>query len=171
MFMLADDIMWHTHTSHKVLSQVAIGSSDFPLFKQIWKLQLNIQIALTSYIGLTPSIASESWETESRPEASSHRYWIHQLDTRKTARVNFTYVWLTLLRKLNHKYESFCANIRPWQNNCLVPVTYGPESQVGRSEKYFILDKNFMSPVTNLPGEMTSAKFRSLTSFTHTHGV
>ena len=57
------------------------------------------------------SIASESRETESRPEASSHGYWIHQLDTRKTARVNFTYVWPTLLRKLNHKYESFCANI------------------------------------------------------------
>ena len=55
--------------------------------------------------------ASESRETESRPEASSHGYWIHQLDTRKTARVNFTYVWPTLLRKLNHKYESFCANI------------------------------------------------------------
>ena len=57
------------------------------------------------------SIASESRETESRPEASSHGYRIHQLDTRKTARVNFTYVWPTLLRKLNHKYESFCANI------------------------------------------------------------
>ena len=56
--------------------------------------------------------ASESRETESRPEASSHRYWIQQLDTRKTVRVNFTYVWLTLLRKLNHKYESFCANIK-----------------------------------------------------------
>ena len=88
---------------------------------------------------------------------------------KKTARVNFTYVWPMLLRKLNHKYESFCANIRQWQNNCLVPVTYCPESQVGRSEKYFILDKNFKSPVINLPGKMTSAKFESLTSFTHTH--
>ena len=57
------------------------------------------------------SIASESRQTESCPEASSHGYWIHQLDTWKTARVNFTYVWPTLLRKLNHKYESFCANI------------------------------------------------------------
>ena len=55
--------------------------------------------------------ASESRENESRPEASSHGYWIHKLDTRKIARVNFTYVWPTLLRKLNHKYESFCANI------------------------------------------------------------
>ena len=55
--------------------------------------------------------ASESRENESRPEASSHGYWIHKLDTRKTACVNFTYAWPTLLRKLNHKYESFCANI------------------------------------------------------------
>ena len=38
-------------------------------------------------------------------------------------------------------------NIRLWQNNCLVPVTYGSESRVGRSGKYFILDKNFTSPV------------------------
>ena len=44
--------------------------------------------------------------SESRPEASSHGYWIHQLDTQKTAHVNFTYVWPTLLRKLNHKYNS-----------------------------------------------------------------
>ena len=56
------------------------------------------------------STASESRETESRLEALSHGYWIHQLDTRKTA-YYFTYVWPTLLRKLNHKYESFCANI------------------------------------------------------------
>ena len=41
-------------------------------------------------------------ETESCPEASSHGNWIHQLDSRKTARVNFNYVWPTLLRKLNH---------------------------------------------------------------------
>ena len=61
------------------------------------------------------------------------------------------------------------VSFRPWQNNCLVPVTYGPESRVGRSGKYFILDKNFMSPIINLPGKMTSAKFRSLTSHTHTH--
>ena len=51
----------------------------------------------------------------------------------------------------------------------MVLVTYGPESRVGRWEKYFILDKNFMSPVIDLPGKMTSAKFGSLTSFTHTH--
>ena len=60
---------------------------------------------------LAISTASKSRETESRPKASSHGYWIHQLDTRKTAYVNFTYVWPALLRKLNHKYESFCANI------------------------------------------------------------
>ena len=58
------------------------------------------------------------------------------------------------------------VKIGPWQNNCLVPVTYGPESRVGRSGKYFILDKNFMSPIINLPGKMTSAKFGSLTSHT-----
>ena len=29
------------------------------------------------------------------------------------------------------------------KNNCLVPVTYGPESRVGWSGRYFILDKNF----------------------------
>ena len=56
-------------------------------------------------VTLNTKTASESRETESCPEASSHGYWIHQLDTRKTARVNFTYVWPTLLRKLNHKYE------------------------------------------------------------------
>ena len=33
--------------------------------------------------------------------------------------------------------------IRLWQNNCWVPVTYGSETWVGRSGKYFILDKNF----------------------------
>ena len=62
---------------------------------------------------------------------------------------------------------------RPWQNNCLVPVTYGPESRVGRSVgrsgNYFIMDNYFMSPIINLPGKMTSAKFGSLTSHTHTH--
>ena len=61
--------------------------------------------------GVASRAASESRENESHPEASSHGYWIHKLDTRKTARVNFTYVWPTLLRKLNHKYETFCANI------------------------------------------------------------
>ena len=35
------------------------------------------------------SIASESRETESRPEASSHGYWIHQLDTRKNSTCKF----------------------------------------------------------------------------------
>ena len=35
------------------------------------------------------STASESRETESRPEASSHGYWIHQLDTRKNSTCKF----------------------------------------------------------------------------------
>ena len=69
-----------------------------------WKCLLH-----SAYCAQT-STASESRETESCPEASSHGYWIHQLDTRKTARVNFTYIWPTLLRKLNHKYKSLCAN-------------------------------------------------------------
>ena len=64
--------------------------------------------------------ASESRETESRPEASSHGYWIHQLDTRKTARVNFTYVWPTLLRKLNHKWP--CA-IRSCHNRDMPKIS------------------------------------------------
>ena len=39
---------------------------------------------------------------------------------------------------------------------------------VGR-ENVLFLDKNFMSPIINLGGEMTSAKFGSMTSHTHTH--
>ena len=55
--------------------------------------------------------ASESRENESRPEASSHGYWIHKLDTRKTARVNFTYVKLAYVAQKIKSQESFCANI------------------------------------------------------------
>ena len=44
--------------------------------------------------------------------------------------------------------------IRLDKNNCLVPITYGPESRVGRSGKYFILNKFLMSPVINLPGNL-----------------
>ena len=79
-----------------------------------WSLSTRGSIVTTLFrrlLSMSSSIASEHRETESCPEASSHGYWIHQLDTRKTAHVNFTYVWPTLLRKLNHKYESFCANI------------------------------------------------------------
>ena len=85
------------------------GSSHFDGHVWIWVIVLS-DVA-RSFGVICASIASESRETESRPEASSHGYWIHQLDTRKTAHVNFTYVWPTLLRKLNHKYESFYANI------------------------------------------------------------
>ena len=80
------------------------------------------------------SIASESRETESRPEASSHGYWIHQLDIRKTAHVNFTYVWPTLLIKLNHKYEHFCANIM--NISCFFPIVSTCEC----------VDENLQSP-------------------------
>ena len=85
-------------------------------------------------------------------------------------------LWL-VQRVILENRASFCCtcrvthfknnNVRPWQNNSLVPVTYGPESRVGRSGKYFILDKNFISPIYRVKWPVQNSE--ALTSHTHTH--
>ena len=40
-------------------------------------------------------------------------------------------------------FSNGTIELRPWQNNCSVQVTYGSESRVGWAGKCFILDKNF----------------------------
>ena len=42
-----------------------------------------------------------------------------------------------------HLCARACALLRLDKNNCLVPVTYGPEHRVGQLGKYLTLDKNF----------------------------
>ena len=65
--------------------------------------------------------------------------------------------------------ESVCNVLRPWQNNCLVPVTYGSESRVGRSGKYFILDKNFYVARYYQAGKMVQNSEVWHITHVHTH--